>query len=115
MKIVDSIPVVVDRSSLTNCAGGVEMTPPYGKRPRRFRTVSESAVKSPLLNDITPNDGTTSSLRNIAEHKETTERVQQSAAAQSESSSSSSCSSKSATTSNKSESAPLSHAAYRKS
>ena len=48
------------------------MAPVVGKRPRRFRTVSESAVvRQQMLDDI-KSDGVTSSLKNIAE-KELTE------------------------------------------
>ena len=70
MKVVDSIPVTFDR--LNNYTGSCEMAPVVGKRPRRFRTVSESAVvRQQMLDDI-KSDGVTSSLKNIAE-KELTE------------------------------------------
>lgn len=60
MKIVDSMPVVVDRRK-----DGLDVVSGPGRKPRRFRTVSESAVRSPLAPLADP---TTSSLCNIAEH-----------------------------------------------
>lgn len=67
MKIVDSKPVVIDwRTGQVSSQNGVQMSPVPGKMPKRFRTVSESAVKQPMLDDHRSVHATTNSLKNIA-------------------------------------------------
>lgn len=69
MKVVDSIPVTFDR--LNDYTGSLDMAPVAGRRPRRFRTVSESAVvRQQLLDECKAADNASNSLRNIAEHRE---------------------------------------------
>ncbi|XP_067948591.1 uncharacterized protein [Watersipora subatra] len=65
MKVIDSIPVTFDRTA--DYTGSLEIAPVTGKRPRRFRTVSESAVVRQQLLADSKASGATSSLKNIGE------------------------------------------------
>ena len=67
MKIIDSIPVTFDR--VNNDGNSVEVAPVFGKRPRRFRTVSESAVVKQQRLDEGKSEAASNSLRNIAERE----------------------------------------------
>jgi len=65
MKVVDSIPVSMDTRNLVPYNGNLDVSAAGGRRPRRFRTVSESAVKQPLIKDA--DTLYVSSLQNMAE------------------------------------------------
>lgn len=69
MKIIDSMPVIVDGNAMYNAnnqyADSMDMaaTGAIPRRPKRFRTVSESAVRQPMINEASTH-ASTSSLRN---------------------------------------------------
>lgn len=67
MKIIDSMPVIVDGSAIYNAnnyTGSMDMAPAaVPKRHKRFRTVSESAVRQPMINEDSTH-ASTNSLKN---------------------------------------------------
>lgn len=67
MKMVDSMPVIIDRSGLiASYTGSMDMQPPMGRRSKRLRTVSESAANRRPLNDSPNNSSVGNSMKNLA-------------------------------------------------
>ena len=66
MKIVDSMPVIIDRSNhISNYASSMEIQPGGGRRPKRFRTVSESAANRPPLSESRNSNNSGNCLKNL--------------------------------------------------